>query len=213
MKKVFLFLAILMCYSIALMLQSCSTDSESTIANAPISSDKKKQYTKYNSKSSCVIPANTANPYDEAGKRLYKQKSYLIIQNLQKDSTISRVNSRDTNSISSGKISLALSNSLSEIIANWDASVEAKLSFSQFINSLLLLSKTEERYEILYNFIVAYEASVLINEMFIENDKEVILTNSSVVRYETYEESITPPKNKDPDWTILFREVSSSKKN
>ena len=45
-----------------------------------------------------------------------------------------------------------------------------------------------------------------------ENDKEVILTNSSVVRYETYEESITPPKNKDPDWTILFREVSSSKK-
>ena len=212
MKKVFLFLAILMCYSIALMLQSCSTDSESTIANAPISSDKKKQYTKYNSKSSCVIPANTSNPYDEAGKRLYKQKSYLIIQNLQKGSIINRVNSRNTNSISSGKISLTLSNSLSEIIANWDASVEAKLSFSQFINSLLLLSKTEERYEILYDFIVAYEASVLINEMFIENDKEVILTNSSVVRYETYEESITPPKNKDPDWTILFREVSSSKK-
>ena len=212
MKKVFLFLAILMCYSISLILQSCSTDSESTIDNAPNSFEKRTHYSKYNSISSRIIPANSANPYDEAGRRLYKQKSYVILQNLQKGSVISSVKSSDTNSLSSGKVLPILSDSLSELVANGDLSVEAKLSFSRFINSLLLLSKTEERYEVLYDFIVAYEASVLINEIFTENDKEVVLTNSSVVRYETYEESITPPKNKDPDWTILFREVSSSKK-
>ena len=212
MKKVFLFLAILMCYSISLILQSCSTDSESTIDNAPNSFEKRTHYSKYNSISSRIIPANSANPYDEAGRRLYKQKSYVILQNLQKGSVISSVKSSDTNSLSSGKVLPILSDSLSELVANWDLSVEAKLSFSRFINSLLLLSKTEERYEVLYDFIVAYEASVLINEAFTGNDKEVVLTNSSVVRYETYEESITPPKNKDPDWTILFREVSLSKK-
>lgn len=212
MKKVFLFLAILMCYSISLILQSCSTDSESTIDNAPNSFEKRTHYTKYNSISSRIIPDNSANPYDEAGRRLYKQKSYVILQNLQKGSIISSVKSSDTNSLSSGKVSPILLDSLSELVANGDLSVEAKLSFSRFINSLLLLSKTEERYEVLYDFIVVYEASVLINEAFTENDKEVVLTNSSVVRYETYEESITPPKNKDPDWTILFREVSLSKK-
>lgn len=212
MKKVFLFLAILMCYSISLIMQSCSPDSESIIDNTPHSFEKRTYSTKYNSKSSRIIPANRANPYDEAGKRLYKEKSYFIIQNLRKGSLISSVKSSDTNSLSSGKVSTVLSDSLSGILANWDVGVEAKLSFSRFINSLLFLSKTEQRYEVLYDFIVAYEASVLIDETLTENDKEVILTNSSVVRYETYEELITPPKNKDPDWTILFREVSSSKK-
>ena len=212
MKKVFLFLAILMCYSISLILQSCSPDSESIIDNAPHSFEKRTYSTKYNSKSSRIIPANSANPYDEAGRRLYKEKSYFIIQNLRKGSLISSVKSSDTNSLSSGKVSTVLSDSLSGILANWDAGVEAKLSFSRFINSLLFLSKTEQRYEVLSDLIVAYEASVLIDNTFTENDKEVLLTNSSVVRYETYEESITPPKNKDPDWTILFREVSSSKK-
>lgn len=212
MKKVFLLLAILMCYSISLVLQSCSTDSESAIDHAPNSFEKRTHYTKYNSKSSHIIPANIANPYDEAGRRLYKKKSYVILQNLQKGSVISNVKSSDTNSLSSDKASVVLLDNLSQIIAGWDITIDAKSSFSRFINSLLFLSKTEERYEVLYDFIVAYEASVLIDETLTENDKEVVLTNSSVVRYETYEESITPPKNKDPDWTILFREVSSSKK-
>lgn len=212
MKKIFLFLVLLMCYSISLILHSCSTDTELSIEKIPTSFEKAKLNATNNSKSRVEIPANSANPFDDAGQVLYNQKSYNIIQSLKKGSVIRSVKSSDTNSLSSGKVSPILSDSLSEIIANWDATVEAKLSFSRFINSLLFLSKTEEHYEVLYDFIVAYEASILINKTFTENDKEVILTNSSVVRYETYEESITPPKNKDPDWTILFREVSSSKK-
>ncbi|MBP2284807.1 ABC-type oligopeptide transport system substrate-binding subunit [Flavobacterium sp. CG_23.5] len=212
MKKIFLFLAILMCYSISLVLQSCSTDAESTIDKIPNSFEKRTHKPNYSTKSSRTMPANNANPYDEAGRRLYKQKSYVVIQNLQKGSVISGVKSSDTPSLSSGKVSSILADSLSETIANWDATAEAKLSFSRFINSLLFLSKTEEQYEILYDFIVDYEASILTNETYSEKDKEVMLTNSSVVRFETYEESITPPKNKDPDWTILFREVSSSKR-
>ncbi|MBP4141982.1 hypothetical protein J3S90_09220 [Flavobacterium sp. P4023] len=212
MKKIFLFLVLLMCYSISLILQSCSTDTELSIEKIPTSFEKAKLNATNNSKSRVEIPANSANPFDDAGQVLYNQKSYNIIQSLKKGSVIRSVKSSDTNSLSSGKVSPILSDSLSEIIANWDATVEAKLSFSRFLNSLLFLSKTEEHYEVLYDFIVAYEASILINKTFTENDKEVILTNSSVVRYETYEESITPPKNKDPDWTILFREVSSSKK-
>lgn len=121
--------------------------------------------------------------------------------------------SSDTNSLLTGKVSLILADSLSGILANWDATVEAKISFSRFINSLLFLSKTEGRYEVLYDFIVAFEASVLTDETFRENDKEVILTISSVVRYETYEESITPPKNKDPDWTIFLRQLGKLKTN
>ncbi|WP_338646089.1 hypothetical protein V5J73_11710 [Flavobacterium sp. KS-LB2] len=202
-----------MCYSISLILQSCSTDSESTIDNAPNSFEKRTHYIKYNSKSSRIIPANSANPYDEVGRRLYQQKSYVILQNLQKGGVISSVKSSDANSLLTGKVSLILSDSLSGILANWDATVEAKISFSRFINSLLFLSKTEGRYEVLYDFIVAFEASVLTDETFAENDKEVILTISSVVRYETYEESITPPKNKDPDWTIFLRQLGKLKTN
>ncbi|SEB01246.1 hypothetical protein SAMN05443667_11542 [Flavobacterium gillisiae] len=212
MKKVFLFLAILMCYSISLILQSCSTDSEPTIDNVPNSFEKAKLNAIKNSKSRVEIPANSGNPFDDEGQALYKQGSYPILKISGKGSVTSKVKSSDSNSVASSKVLVILSDSLSEIIANWDVSVEAKLSFSRFINSLLFLSKTEERYEVLYNFIIHYEASILTSETFSENDKEVILTNSSVVRYETYEESIRPPKNKDPDWTILFREVSSSKK-
>ena len=212
MKKVFLFLVLLMCYSISLILQSCSTDSEPTIDNVPNSFEKAKLNAIKNSKSRVEIPANSGNPFDDEGQALYKQGSYPILKISRKGSVTSKVKSSDSNSVASSKVLVILSDSLSEIIANWDVSVEAKLSFSRFINSLLFLSKTEERYEVLYNFIIHYEASILTSETFSENDKEVILTNSSVVRYETYEESITPPKNKDPDWTILFREVSSSKK-
>ncbi|MBG6063359.1 hypothetical protein IWX83_003169 [Flavobacterium sp. CG_9.1] len=212
MKKVFLFLAILMCYSISFILQSCSTDSLSSQENLPTGFEKAEPNATKNSKSRVEIPANSANPFDDEGQALYKQGSYPILKISQKGIVTSKVRSSDANSVSSGKVLLILSDSLSEIIVNWDVSVEAKLSFSRFINSLLFLSKTEEHYEVLYDFIVDYEASILTSETFSDKDKEVILTNSSVVRYETYEESITPPKNKDPDWTILFREVSSSKK-
>jgi hypothetical protein len=212
MKKVFLFLAILMCYSISFILQSCSTDSLSSQENLPTGFEKAELNATKNSKSRVEIPANSANPFDDEGQALYKQGSYPILKISQKGIVTSKVSSSDANSVSSGKVLLILSDSLSEIIANWDVSVAAKLSFSRFINSLLFLSKTEERYEVLYDFIIHYEASILTSETFSDMDKEVILTNSSVVRYETYEESIRPPKNKDPDWTIFFREVSSSKK-
>ncbi|OAB30542.1 hypothetical protein SAMN05444395_11121 [Flavobacterium fryxellicola] len=212
MKKVFLFLAILMCYSISFILQSCSTDSLSSQENLPTGFEKAEPNATKNSKSRVEIPANSANPFDDEGQALYKQGSYPILKISRKGSVTSKVKSSDSNSVASSKVLVILSDSLSEIIANWDVSVEAKLSFSRFINSLLFLSKTEEHYEVLYDFIIHYEASILTSETFSDKDKEVILTNSSVVRYETYEESITPPKNKDPDWTILFREVSSSKK-
>ena len=201
-----------MCYSISFILQSCSTDSLSSQENLPTGFEKTELNTTKNSKSRVEIPANSDNPFDVDGQVLYKQGSYPILKISQKGIVTNKVGSSDANSGSSGKVLVILSDSFSEIIANWDATVEAKLSFSRFINSLLFLSKTEEPYEILYDFIVDYEASILTNETFSEKDKEVILTNSSVVRYETYEESITPPKNKDPDWTILFREVSSSKR-
>ena len=212
MKKVFLFLAILMCYSISFILQSCSTDSLSSQENLPTGFEKVKLNATKNSKSRVEIAANSANPFDDEGQALYKQGSYPILKISRKGSVTSKVKSSDSNSVASSKVLVILSDSLSEIFANWDVSVEAKVSFSRFINSLLFLSKTEEHYEVLYDFIIHYEASILTSETFSDKDKEVILTNSSVVRYETYEESIRPPKNKDPDWTILFRELSSSKK-
>lgn len=212
MKKIFFYLAILMCLSFSFTLESCSTDSESSIEKIPTSIEKRAHISNYNSKNSRMMPSNSANPYDDAGMVLYKQKAYNITQNMQKSSLTSKVKRNEAYSVSSGKLSPILSDNLSQIIAGWDITADAKSSFIGFINSLLFFSKTEEHYEVLYDFIVAYEASVLMNETFTEKDKEVILTNSSVVRYETYEESIKPPKNKDPDWTILFREVSSSKR-
>jgi hypothetical protein len=209
MKKIFSYLAILMCLSISFILESCSTDSLSTLENVPSSFEKGALISNYNIQRRGLIPANNDNPYDSVGRTHNIKEAYYLSKNLRKQNVTSSKKTIDNHSLSSGKVPPILSESLSEIINNWDMTAEAKLSFSRFINSLLLLSNTEERYETLYDFIVDYEASILISHTFTEKDKETILTNSSVVRYSTYEESIRPPKNKDPDWTIFFRQVSA----
>jgi hypothetical protein len=204
MKKIFLYLAIFM--SFATLLHSCSTDSELVIENKSDNIDKQGRNFKYNSKSTGIIPANSSNPFDTDGRMLYEQKSLDNSKNFLDGNVIPKTTGIETLTVSS-----SARNHLQEIIATWEMTPDAKLSFSHFIDSLLDLIRIQEQYETLYNFIVDYEENVLLDDNLSTEDKESLLINSSIIRYATYEASIKPPKNKDPDWTILFREVSSSK--
>ena len=95
----------------------------------------------------------------------------------------------------------------SEIISNSLDTEVAKNSLSNFITTVLSLCETEDDYGVIYDYIVAYEATVLKSTSFTERDKQVVLTTTSVARHAAYYRKKRPKKNKDPEWDLMVGNI------
>ncbi|MCV9932879.1 hypothetical protein OIU80_11345 [Flavobacterium sp. LS1R47] len=159
------------------------------------------------------IPENPANMYDFAGK-LHNDILDVYLAGNHQHTTIEQINQQieaiataNTNFIllSTG-INLSfnldiiqeiVSNpelELAQAITNSTMTNAAKESLSSFMNDVILWENNS--YEEIYQSVISYESSVIANSGFSNEDKRIILTTSSLVRYSIYY-NLT---RKDKDW-------------
>ncbi|SHN20708.1 hypothetical protein [Flavobacterium xinjiangense] len=207
MKNISLGLVIL-----PLLIISCTNDTiDTTYAFDSKASGKKSE--KKESLLHNLTPENPANIYDYAGK-LHNAFLDLYLSGNYQHNTIAQISKRIqkiANGNSDGtllKLQPMVSKNLEEIqkivknpeaalqdaISNASMADEAKNSLFNFMNAALFWEN--EEYEAIYQSIISYESSVINNDEFSDEDKQIILTVSSITRYSLYYNK----KRKDEDW-------------
>lgn len=198
--------------TLSLIIVSCTTD---TIENSE-SIDNKVSNEKSQNSARLVqdlIPENPANIYDYVGKLhndildvyLAGNYQYTTIAQISQQVEIIAVSNNDTLLLGTGTILPTNLNVVQEIINNPQAKLDqaivnsvmtsaAKNSLSNFMNNMLLWEN--HSYEEIYQSIISYEAAVITNSTFNDEDKRIILTTSSIIRYSIYYDIV----EKDKDW-------------
>lgn len=101
-------------------------------------------------------------------------------------------------------------NAITDVVTACTMGLSAKANFITFVNNLPLVAN--DPYDDIHSVIVSYEAGVLANTGFSNEDKRIILTATSVARYAAYEK-----KRKDKDWetnvTSIAATVSGAEQN
>lgn len=92
---------------------------------------------------------------------------------------------------------------LNTVILDSHLSSEAKTRLTGFINSLLYLLRDE--YENQYEFIVLYESSIIEDSLLNNEDKRVILTTTTILRYSLYDDD-----RKDKDWETSVGHITAA---
>lgn len=219
MKKIYLCLNTLICLSFLFTLDSCSTDASYVSTDTPRSADANNKINYYNSRKGDIMPANSENPYDSAGRiptelyDTYAAENSIVASDgsiIHAPIAVNSLRGTHFDPILSGKVTFINSDNrtnLFEVIATSNMSSTGKFILSDFIRSFQFLSKKEDRFVLLYDFVVKFERGILTNTLLTEIDKKIILTSSSIVRYSTYavrEESVDAI---DPDWTKLIAHI------
>lgn len=160
-----------------------------------------------------LIPENPANIYDLAGKLhndildtyLAGNYQYTTIAEISQQIEVIAASNNDLMLLDTGTILPTNLNLVQEIINNPQAKLDqaivnsvmtsaAKNSLSNFMNNVLLWEN--HSYEEIYHSIISYEAAVITNSTFNDEDKRIILTTSSIIRYSIYFDIV----EKDKDW-------------
>jgi hypothetical protein len=217
MKNFYSCLNTLICLSFLFTLDSCTTDTPFVSSATPDSVDVKNETNYYNSRKGDVMPANSENPYDTAGRvhnelsETYASDNSTITSRggsiIHSPIAINSLKGNDYDPVLSDKVAYINSNNrtnFSDVIANSNMTAAAKLILSDFIRSFQFLSNKEDRYVVLYDFVVKFERGILSNPLLAEIDKKIILTASSIVRYSAYAAKTESVESIDPDWTILI---------
>ncbi|MGC4041913.1 MAG: hypothetical protein QM710_14310 [Flavobacterium sp.] len=172
------------------------------------------------------LPENDTNPYDNAG-RIYEElfDSYYdgsmlpqeVPHIIERVTTIASANSSFASLSTNGFGTLSSERMqhfatqgnacIPEVLNRSSLTQNAKASFSGFIYSFISLYGTESDVTLLYNAVVKYENSVINTILLTENDKRIILTTTSIVRYSAYRTKKKPKKNTDPDWIIFVGNI------
>ncbi|MFH7012390.1 hypothetical protein ACHRV5_10985 [Flavobacterium sp. FlaQc-52] len=171
--------------------------------------------TEPNSTAESPMPGNAANPYDAAGRAHNNILDLYEAMNTVNDTTITMISNRvkeialantDVMLLNTGYSTTVLSpEEIGEIVIDPAANLNtvitastltagAKTSLSHFIDSLLLLEK--EKYEVIYQFIISYETTVIDNGQFNNFDKRALLLTTSLLRHWYFHIR----ERRDPDW-------------
>lgn len=173
-----------------------------------------------------VFPLNSDNPYDAVGQ-LHDDlfETYYASENLPGDISgiINRVESiansnnvfaamKDANyqAVSQQRVQYITEHAttcVADVISNSSMTTAAKLSLTDFINSLIVLFPTELNGDVLSDFVIKYENAVIANPVFTANDKRIMLITASIARHSTYMARKKPKKNTDPDWIIFVGNI------
>ncbi|MBZ4040953.1 MULTISPECIES: hypothetical protein [Flavobacterium] len=204
---------LLLCTVLVWFFNSCSTDSEFNQSEFTSNAESK-------SKVASAFPMNSANPFDYKGKRYYDELRNYYQNNSTPNSAAEL---RDQIRFMSNKMGKAHNsykniilfnntivdsimadpdNMLIFIVENSQLASTAKSSLTIFLQGLL--SKRGLEFTIVYDYVVAYEDSILDSNSLTEDEKDTILTVTSISRYSLYSAS----ERKDRDW-----ESSAGNKN
>lgn len=179
------------------LLVSCSTESDSSNnADSDINS---------------FVPENSKNPFDSKGKKYYDLLNLYQINNAVPNSAkelsqqihfISK-DFRDSNSINKRLLPITAEHvtsimdnpeeTLLEIIESSTLSLGVKIELLGFVQTLI--DQKNDDYEVVYAYIIAYESNIMQSSTLVQDEKDTILTVSSVSRYVIYAEA-----RKDRDW-------------
>lgn len=198
--------------SLALISFSCTPDT--IIGEKTIGASSKKENLKSGSSSRELLSVeNSANKFDFAGKvhndildiylkenhqlntaesigqqlnAIVNSKPHLKFLNLQINQSARLDNCQ--NIISDPQMQF------DDLIAKSPLTQTAKISFSAFMDLLNIMET--ENYETIHQFIISYESKVFGNSKFNDEDKRIILTTTSIVRYSF---NYKVPR-KDKDW-------------
>jgi len=185
------------------LLISCSTDSDVNTPESydvtPVSND-------------ISFPENKANPLDYKGKLYYdalityEQQNQFPNSIKEASSQLRFISSKFQNSPATNKSIIPFTdeivasimadpdNSMILIVENSSLSSEAKSSLITFLQALIIHRESE--FTIAYDYIVAYENTIIQSTTWSQDDRDTILTVSSISRYSLYSES----ERKDRDW-------------
>ena len=195
----------LLCMVLSFFVISCSTDSD-------FNNSENRNVAEF--KNNSKIPENLANPFDAKGKKYYELlKAYLknngtphSIKEVTKQ--IQFISSKYDSTSSTNKSSISVApeqitwimgnpeSSLTEIVGISSLGSAAKINLINFLQSLI--ANNGQEYIAVYNSIVSYESTIVESTTLSEEEKETILTVSSVSRYALYSDS----EHKDRDWEI-----------
>lgn len=171
-------------------------------------------------KTSGIGPDNPANPFDIAGSihneilgtlnetNFSSQSIEDIIILIDSVSTVYPelvpLSSNSTLSTRISEITWIVNNydAIDDVLAASTLGVRAKTSFLTFVNSLALTAN--DPYGDIHSMIVSYEESILANTGFTTDDKRILLTTTSVVRYSAYRE------RKDKDWETSVTKIAAT---
>ncbi|WP_348811289.1 hypothetical protein [Flavobacterium maritimum] len=180
----------LLCLVLPFLVISCSTESdfnpsENSNASGPgLSADS-------------PIPQNSSNPFDKIGKEYYDSVGkYLKNNKVPNDNQV--ISDQMKLIISSEELALIITDPENKLIATVERSIlsrEAKIHLEQFVNTLL--KRQNREYKTVYNDIVSYETAIQESKTLNEQEKEIILTTTSITRYSLYAET---EEHKDRDW-------------
>ncbi len=173
-----------------------------------------------------TLPANNANPYDNAGRiydelfdayydgtnRLKEVQSVIMqVETIaNSNSSFININNSGYQSLSKERVQYLADRNFSDIVSIIGASnlsSNAKTSFGNFLISITALYDSESDASKMYSAVVSYEGTVIDSHLLTDNDKRVILTTTSIARYTSYRAKKKPKKNTDPDWIIFIGHV------
>lgn len=194
---------LLTCSILLVFLISCSTDSDL-------------QLPQYNNKEALsrdiLLPENTANPMDYKGKLYYDALSLYYKQNefpnsieeLNKQISFIGLRFEKNDKTSKGVIPFTddivesimadPDQSLIAIIETSTLSAGAKSSLISFLQGLI--SQRQLEFSVSYDYIVAYENTIIQDSTWSQDDRDTMLTVTSISRYSLYSEL----ERKDRDW-------------
>jgi hypothetical protein len=197
--KILSLCSILLCFLI-----SCSTDSD-------LNASDKRESSIIKSKRNLPNPENPSNPFDSKGKSYYDELTRYWLQNpypnsMEEITQLVSFLELQFKGPSTNKNLIYFTDEIVEsIMADPDQSMilmvqnsalssAAKISLINFLQSLI--EKRELEFSLNYSYIVNYENTVISDSSFSEDDKETILTVTSISRYSLY----SAAERKDRDW-------------
>lgn len=196
---------LLLCSLLLLILSSCSNERDFTVSDTT-------KYRESKSTESIGFPLNTKNPYDQKGKRYYEAMQEFYVDNNKPQSIdeihtlISFLNNFNRNKLShksqdlgytTEEIAAILSNpsiKLVEIVNNSLISSQSKSQLISFIEYLIEQQNLE--YTEIRDYIIAFDSTIISSTVINDEEKETILTVSTITSYALYAEA----ERKDRDW-------------
>lgn len=195
---------LLLCIATSLFFISCSTDSDFDISEHGVN-----QLLVSNIS---VAPENKANPMDLKGKTFYEALTLYSEKNKfpnsidEITSQIKFVSAKIGSKFITSKRVIVFNddivqsimadpdNIMISIVQNSSLGSEAKADLIVFLQNLI--SRRQQEFDMNYNFITSYENTVILNQTFSADDKDTVLSVTSISRYSLYSEF----ERKDRDW-------------
>lgn len=152
-------------------------------------------------KGGSMLPANPLNPYDLFGllhnevldAYLYENHEHESLEEIAGEikallsSSYSGYTIMQTYNLDVSELENILqnpSNSLDAIVNNSGLPPLAKVDLTIFLSALIAIENDD--FSGAKSLITAYESTVLLNPLYAENDKRILLTVSSIIRYSFY---------------------------